>query len=1104
MDANDLSVLRSIVKFVRISKLLEVKVVHEINPNVVKAMQQFLASNEEFRNIWVVPMKNDDGLAIIRVQSGGNGPFSVATEQKLQKMAEIAKSYVSELFHDRVNVRRFTMPVTWNFWFIDQNVAHLKRVPPDCEYDPAVLKRRLKLPANQHLNTRSVLLSLADSKVSIVHGTADSGKRTEIVHHLLEIACMRKYSCRMLYVMEEEVEVIATAVRICEERNESIGTTVGYKLYINSQVGEMNNVVLSTIKTLMHSFLSHAFVGILNRLTHLIVDCGDRHPNEMSLLLTLVVTIQKSFAMKLVLLSSRNDEPSPFSEFFSSDTLVVRIPHGNPTVNYLPSQPHGVEYCYLDEILDTICTHEPISKMKEALPKTDNALMLMANIQCAYGHYSPNRNVTAIMDLLLERCWFDEDAELFTAVLLRFLEYNKHMVDYQHSDTRLTALMIASAKGFVDVIERLLTLGANPYIVGRKSLQAMNWCSKGSDNECWQMMHTAHRMYHDEAAKRSLLCQIYHKLYNPFLVDQKLVEQTVKHICSQYAPGNILVMLPDFADVLECYGLLRRSELGTRKTFVHFVVCNQFLTENELKENVLFSIRDRPELYVVILVTGPLLELVSSLLHIDYVVDTGLEVHRSGDYAKGICIDRSCLATAQRSRFLMWLAQRKCFMLYPKNYLRRVGESSKPTTKAAPNMARSEEVLKALVLRQHLPRAKRSNSALEFVCSTLFSTCSISIAASLETLKQIGAIEKPLSVPTSLGKLLFQLGVNVHLGKALLYSILFRCLDPMITIVAALKVGDPFIEPLDLKREEEIRYLKLTLHNRTYSDLMVLLRLYQQWTQCITSQTDQKMVQYHLKPGAMEAISNARVELMSLLRLLGIVKCGRDHNTEKLNFNASNWHMVKGCLAAGFYPQLVMAEFEKKLLTANCGTETFKPHPMSVAQVDQLPAKWVIYNRKQDHMLNVPNNAKHAHVQIIENTVISDVTLLLMCGIDRTDTLQTGNLQTRGCVDGKGPVEFIIDHKYLFQLPREIFDAVLFMRRRLGQLFKDFTLNMLKTMDQRETDELVAHIGDVLYAEDLSLMLTTTNFESRPKVRNLLPMGVFWNYTLDMIKLARK
>uniref|UniRef100_A0A182W771 Helicase-associated domain-containing protein n=1 Tax=Anopheles minimus TaxID=112268 RepID=A0A182W771_9DIPT len=1098
MDVKELLALRKVVEFMLNSEcVLQIKIMSEIDPLALKAMQQELALEDKFHTIWFFPVENEVGVIIVRTESGGNGQLAVATEQKLKEFIEIAQQYAPVGFCSSVeyaNEKRFVAPENWHFWFIGKH--RLRRTPP-CVYDTATLRRRRKLPAYQHFRDPGIWSSVADPKVLIVHGRADSGTRTEIVHYLLENVRQMHQSCRMVYVMQDQVEVLATVVRICEERNESIGETIGYKLNINAQVGEMNNVVFCTTQTLIFSMLSNSFRAVLGKLSHLIVDCGDRQLHEMSLVLPLAKKLVDNFpSMKLVLLSSRDEEPSPFGEFFA-DANVLHIAPGEPTEQHLPDEPHGVVYHYLDEILESICTHKAIQAMKQQLPTTDNALKLVAELQLMYSPHKYNRNVTHIMDMLLERCWFADDTRPFTAVLLPLLEYNKHMVDYQHTDTRLSALMMAGAKGFVDVVKRLLAMGANPNLVGRKTLQAMDWCAEGSENACWQLMNAAHHAYTDEASKRSLLCQTYHKMYNPFVVDQSLVVQIVEHICTNDLPGNILVMLPDFCAVLECYDLLRRGEFVKRNT-TRFVICNRMLTEDELKENLLISARVSTKMYVVILIEEPLLELVSSLACIHYVVDTGLVVHRAGDYAKGICIDRSCLATAQRSRFLMWLAQRKCFMLYTKDYLS--GGHYEPPIKDVPNAVASDTVLKALSYRPDY-----TGPTLDYVCTTLFSSDSKSVVAALQTLTQIGAIEKPLSVPTSLGFLLIHLGVGVHLGKALLYSILFRCLDPMITIVAALTVGDPFIEPVDETSEKEIMQLKSIMHNRTYSDCMVLLRLYQQWNQWKTNRTDRKMVQKHrLKPGAMEAISNARVELMSLLRLLGIVKCGRQQNTEQLNRNAGNWHMVKGCLAAGFYPQVAKANYEEKNLTANCGNETYEPHPLSVAQVDALPAKWVIYHQKQDHKLKVPELGKGVQVQLMYNTVITDVTFLLMCGIDRIDTLYTGNLQTRPHDDGKEPVEFIIDQKYYFQLPQEIFDAVSLIRRRLGQLFKDFSHNLLKTMERMESDVLIDYIGDVLYREELSQMGTIPNVDTRPKIKNLLPMGTFWNYTIDMFNRQRK
>uniref|UniRef100_A0A182M8Q6 Helicase-associated domain-containing protein n=1 Tax=Anopheles culicifacies TaxID=139723 RepID=A0A182M8Q6_9DIPT len=1094
MDERELAALRKVAEFVANSEcILEVKIVSEIDQLALKALEQELAFDQRLRTIWFLPAENDVGVSIVRAESGGEVQLSVATELQLKDVEKIAKQCKSDGFANRTNDKRFVSPMNWNFWFIGKK--RLRRIPPKSVYNTATLRRRKKLPAYRFFANFDVWSSVEEPKVFIVHGRADSGKRTEIVHYMLENAHKNNHSCRMLYVMQEEVEILATAVHICEERDEPIGETIGYKLNINAQVGEMNNVVFCTTQTLIFSMLGSSFREVVGKLSHLIVDCGDRALGDMDLVLSLVKKVLNNCAaMKLVLLSSRDENPSPFEEFFGG-AQVLRIPCGKPSVNGNPNEPHGVEYFYLDSILENICTHQPIQIMKGQLPTIDNALKLVADLQLKHSSNTHNQNVTNIMDMLLERCWLVDDVTPFTAVLLQFLEYNKHMVDYQHSETRMNALMIACAKGFVDVVESLLVMGANPYLVGRRSLQAMDWCSEGRNNPCWQKMNDAYQAYTDKDARKSLLCQTYHKMYNPFVVDQKLVVQIVQHICANFAPGKILVMMPDFCDILECYDLLRRCKFGRRKT-IQFVICNRMLTEHELIESLLVPTSGSSNLYVVLLVAQTLLESVMSLTSIDYVVDTGLVAHPTGDFAKGICFDRSCLATPQRSRFLMWLAQRKCFMLYTKDYLN--DEPVKPLIKAAGNMVALDTVLKALSCRTDsdgLP-------ALEYLLSTLFSSCPIGIATSLQTLLQIGAIETPLNLPTSLGFLLVHLGIDIHLGKALLYSILFRCLDPVITIVAALTVGDPFIEPLNQAEEKEIMQLKVSLHHRTYSDCMVLLRLYQNWSQWKMEGIDRKMVQSHrLKPGAMEAISNVRVELMSLLRLLGIVKCGREQNTDKLNLNAGNWHMVKGCLAAGFYPQVAMANYQQKQLTANCGTETFKPHPQSVAQVDNLPTKWVIYHKKQDHKLKVPQDGQKVQAQLIHNTVISDVTFMLMCGIDRIDSLSTGNMLTRNCSTGKEPVDFVIDRKYLFQLPREMFDAVLFIRRNLGQLFKDFTHNLLKTMESKESQVLIKYIGNVLHAEDRSLMASSLHVDTRPKIKNLLPMGVFWNYTFDMFTL---
>ncbi len=54
-----------------------------------------------------------------------------------------------------------------------------------------------------------------------------------------------------------------------------------------------------------------------------------------------------------------------------------------------------------------------------------------------------------------------------------------------------------------------------------------------------------------------------------------------------------------------------------------------------------------------------------------------------------------------------------------------------------------------------------------------------------------------------MGRLLSQLPTDVHLGKFLLIATLFRCLDPALTIAAALSTKSPFLTPFGLADEAD-------------------------------------------------------------------------------------------------------------------------------------------------------------------------------------------------------------------------------------------------------------------------------------------------------------
>lgn len=130
---------------------------------------------------------------------------------------------------------------------------------------------------------------------------------------------------------------------------------------------------------------------------------------------------------------------------------------------------------------------------------------------------------------------------------------------------------------------------------------------------------------------------------------------------------------------------------------------------------------------------------------------------------------------------------------------------------------------------------------------------------SIRLLKTIGALNEKEDV-TELGYRLVDLPVDVQLGKMLLYSILLKCLDPVLTIVSALSVKDPFV--LNFDGESSSSLSRKTLADNSCSDLMVFIKLYQLWIEHKTKGQDYRFCRENqISNGIMELISGFRTQV---------------------------------------------------------------------------------------------------------------------------------------------------------------------------------------------------------------------------------------------------
>ncbi|XP_052864213.1 ATP-dependent DNA/RNA helicase DHX36-like [Anopheles cruzii] len=892
-----------------------------------------------------------------------------------------------------------------------------------------------------------------------------------MVQYVLEYCQTHSERCRTVCVLPDDLRVLLTADTIAQERAETVGKTVGYDIGISNRLSHVSNVAVCSIRTLLSNLMAPTGNALFAVFTHLIVDDVGQCSVGMDLLLSLLKEKHHFHpTLKLLLLSSKAQVTKVAGYFGAS---VLSVPESTSTRSLQDSHPVVAQNVYLATILAEVSTNRVITKLKQAPQGWD--LYKVAD------HYAPQRyqyiddSGTEYLDGLLEDYWYSPKT---TPNDFDVLCKNPFLVDYQHSRTRMSALMIAASKGSLPDVSVLLSLGANLFVRGKHDLRAKDWCADEANSPCWKLMDLCYEQHCDQPPKIRLetsLLWLYQRIHNPYSIDRQMVVDIVEYIYTNLDHGKILVVLPEFTDVLGCYKLLRASSsVPTREQ--SFVFCHSQLTEDEI---MLEFGRIGDSIFQVILLEEQLFEALPTMDAVDYVIDTGLSTFRDYNVSRNSHSMAFTFIPLETAFVRSGLAKRICFHLYSCEQQERMA------TKKATNRritARPEETLHAL-----LCRPSSAPPVVQFFSNALIDAPDANVKRSLELLTKIGAITAVDLAPTNLGLLVANLCSSVQLGKTILYAIMFRCLDPVLTIVASLCAGtSPFVEPADKMQRKVIAGIKKGLDHGTQSDCFVLLRLFLLWN--TAKLNDESMVkQYRLRWGAMQAINNTRVMLMSHLRAIDIVKVGGETNVNVLNENSGNWSTVKACLAAGLYPNVAKVDYAKKCLV--CCSEAghnLEPHPLSVINVEEMASAWAVYVYKLDpspcwQVDDGSQNCTPAMTQMVENTVISNWTMALMCGNPPTGL---GKL-----IESSQSDELIIDRKYVFQMPGPALDKVRYLRRSLTHLFHKFTEKPSAVLEDPVAKQTTAKISEILHNEEVRRISFNTG--TRPKIVKKCMLGVY-------------
>ncbi|CAA7390557.1 unnamed protein product [Spirodela intermedia] len=440
-------------------------------------------------------------------------------------------------------------------------------------------------------------------------------------------------------------------------------------------------------------------------------------------------------------------------------------------------------------------------------------------------------------------------------------------------------------------------------------------------------------------------------------LDLGLVEASIEYICRQEGDGAILVFLTGWEEISKLLEKIKGNVLlGNSSRFLVLPLHGSMPTVNQRE------IFDRPpsNMRKIVLATN----IAESSITIDdvvYVIDCGKAKETSYDALNKLaCLLPSWISKAsahQRRGRAGRVQPGVCYRLYPKMIHDAMLQYQLPEILRTPlqELCLNIKTLQLGVIGSFLSKALQPPDPL-------------SVQNAIDLLKTIGALDDQEEL-TPLGRHLCTLPLDPNIGKMLLMGSIFQCLDPALTIAAALAHRDPFVLPIN--RKEEADAAKRSFAGDSCSDHIALLKAFQAWKDAKRSGRDRAFCwENFLSPITLQMMEDMRMQFLDLLSDIGFVD--KRKGPKAYNLYSDDLEMVCAILCAGLYPNVIQCKRRGKR-TAFYSKDVGKVdiHPSSVnAGVHTFPLPYMVYSEK----------VKTASIYLRDSTNISDYALLLFGG----------------------------------------------------------------------------------------------------------------------------
>ncbi|XP_072116547.1 ATP-dependent RNA helicase DHX30 isoform X1 [Mobula birostris] len=456
--------------------------------------------------------------------------------------------------------------------------------------------------------------------------------------------------------------------------------------------------------------------------------------------------------------------------------------------------------------------------------------------------------------------------------------------------------------------------------------------------------------------------------------DLDLVTDTILHIDKHGEPGGILCFLPGWQEIR---GVQQRLEehLSTRKENCIILPVHSNIPVMDQQE----IFQQPPPMMRKILLATNIAETSITIDDIVHVIDTGCHKEQRYDLRTKV----SCLNTVWISKSNVKQRRGRAGRCQPGNsyHLFSRERLEKMVDFQIPEILRTP--LENIVVQSkiHIPDI----TASDFLSKAMDSPNPKAVNEAVQILQEIGVLDENESL-TLLGQRLAHISTDPRLAKAIVMACIFRCLSPVLMVVACL-TRDPFVNSL-LNRAEVMK-AKACLSGESRSDHMAFIKAIEGWKKVLQERDADSRKEYleenMLYAPSLRFIHGLMLQFSENVYDAFLVSdpsvCTR--SSSLCNQYSEEEELIKGVLLAGLYPNLIQLRHGKvtregkfKPNSVVCRTKTGQVllHRSSVNKNEEsFKSRWMTY------FTAVKSNGS---VFVRDSSMIHPVALLLLPDCD--------------------------------------------------------------------------------------------------------------------------